>query len=76
MRICIGHNNAYLTKRKQAGGVQFSRDPMNLTNLHSRKYEGFVNDKAIGIQPDSNTVLPLTNPPKPAHISNGLNRSN
>jgi large subunit ribosomal protein L28e len=29
---------------------------MNLTNKHSRKNAGFLNDKAIGIQPDSNTV--------------------
>lgn len=33
----LGNNNAYLVKRKGAGGVQFSRDPMNLTNTHSRK---------------------------------------
>ncbi|KAK5166194.1 uncharacterized protein LTR77_008455 [Saxophila tyrrhenica] len=50
------HNNAYLCKRKQAGGVQFSRDPMNLANKHSRKHAGFVNNKAIGINADSNTV--------------------
>jgi large subunit ribosomal protein L28e len=58
MRPCdgAGKNNAFLCKRKQAGGVQFSRDPMNLTNKHSRKNAGFLNDKAIGIQPDSNTA--------------------
>jgi len=38
-----GHNNAFLCKRKQAGGVQFSRDPLNLVNKHSRKYEGYAN---------------------------------
>ncbi|KAL2201569.1 ribosomal L28e protein family-domain-containing protein [Corynascus similis CBS 632.67] len=38
--------NSYLVKTKTA---QFSRDPLNLTNLHSRKFAGFVNDKAIGI---------------------------
>ncbi|KAF2457184.1 60S ribosomal protein-like protein L28 [Lineolata rhizophorae] len=43
--------NAMMVKRKQAGGVQFSRDPLNLRNVHSRKQAGFVNDKAIGIQP-------------------------
>lgn len=32
-----GQNNAYLVKRKTSGGVQFSRDPYNLTNKHSRK---------------------------------------
>lgn len=41
----IGGNNSYLTKRKAAGGVQLSRDPLNLTNKHSRKWEGFVNEQ-------------------------------
>ena len=34
-----------LLKRKGAGGVTFSRDPLNLTNIHNRKYEGFVDTK-------------------------------
>ncbi|KAK4146356.1 ribosomal L28e protein family-domain-containing protein [Dichotomopilus funicola] len=38
--------NSYLVKTRTA---QFSRDPLNLKNVHSRKYAGFVNDKAIGI---------------------------
>ncbi|KAI4140033.1 MAG: hypothetical protein L6R39_005985 [Caloplaca ligustica] len=42
-------NNAYLVKRKSAGGSQFSRDPLNLMNKHSRKYDGFVNHKAVGV---------------------------
>ncbi|KAI1378271.1 60S ribosomal protein L28 [Hypoxylon crocopeplum] len=46
----VRSNNAYLVKRKESGGVQFSRDPLNLTNKHTRKYAGFVNDKAIGVQ--------------------------
>ncbi|KAI0024873.1 60S ribosomal protein L28 [Xylariomycetidae sp. FL0641] len=48
--IARGHN-AFLCKKKQAGGVQFSRDPMNLVNKESRKYAGFVNDKAVGVVP-------------------------
>lgn len=40
--------------------MQFSRDPLNLLNKHSRKYAGFVNEQAIGIQPDSNTVKLIT----------------
>ncbi|KUJ20115.1 ribosomal protein L28e [Mollisia scopiformis] len=44
-------SNAFLVKRASSGGVQFSRDPFNLTNLHSRKYAGFVNDKAVGVIP-------------------------
>lgn len=42
---CTGTQNAYLVKRPGYGGVQFSSDPFNLTNKHSRKYAGFVNDK-------------------------------
>ncbi|KAH6627675.1 ribosomal L28e protein family-domain-containing protein [Chaetomium tenue] len=39
-------SNSYLVKTRTG---QFSRDPLNLTNLHSRKFAGFVNDKALGI---------------------------
>ena len=31
-----GFNNSYLVKRKSGGGAQFSRDPLNLVNKHSR----------------------------------------
>lgn len=53
-------NNSYLTKRTQSGGVQFSRDPLNLTNKHSRKYAGFANPQAIGINADSPNTIGLT----------------
>lgn len=35
----IGNNNSYLHKTGAAsnGGIQLSRDPLNLTNKHSRK---------------------------------------
>ncbi|RMJ00575.1 hypothetical protein BHE90_015597 [Fusarium euwallaceae] len=45
----VRNNNSFSAKSKKNGGVQFSRDPLNLTNLSSRKYAGFVNDKAVGI---------------------------
>ena len=32
-----GPNNAFLVKCKSGGGSQFSRDPLNLVNKHSRK---------------------------------------
>lgn len=32
----IGNNNSFLVKRKQAGGVHFSRDPLNLVNKNTR----------------------------------------
>lgn len=31
------NTSAFLLKRREAGGVQFSRDPLNLTNKHARK---------------------------------------
>ncbi|RDW70310.1 60S ribosomal protein L28 [Coleophoma crateriformis] len=43
--------NSFLVKRKTFGGVQFSKDPLNLTNKHSRKYAGFINEKAVGVVP-------------------------
>ncbi|KAF2181893.1 ribosomal protein L28e [Zopfia rhizophila CBS 207.26] len=45
-------SSSTLVKRKQGGGVQFSRDPLNLRNQYRRKYEGLVSDKAIGVQPN------------------------
>ncbi|GAP88525.1 putative ribosomal L28e family protein [Rosellinia necatrix] len=45
----VRSNNSFLVKRKSSGGVQFSRDALNLTNKHARKWAGFVNDKAIGV---------------------------
>ena len=48
----IGDQNAYLVKRRSGGGVMFSRDPMNLTNKHSRTHAGFINEKAVGVQPN------------------------
>lgn len=36
-------NSSTLVKR--ANGVQFSRDPLNLRNVYSRKNEGLIADK-------------------------------
>jgi len=41
----VRNNNSFLTKSKRNGGVQFSRDPLNLINKNTRKHAGFVNDK-------------------------------
>ncbi|TDZ27249.1 putative 60S ribosomal protein L28e [Colletotrichum spinosum] len=48
----VRSQNAFLVKRSDIGNLQLSRDPLNLTNKHSRKYAGFVNDKAIGVVPN------------------------
>ncbi|PHH49347.1 putative 60S ribosomal protein L28e [Ceratocystis fimbriata CBS 114723] len=61
------NQNSFLVKRKTNGGVQLSRDPMNLTNVHSKKYAGFANEKAVGLVPASNGgVTLLTKKPSAA----------
>ncbi|KAK7965080.1 ribosomal protein l28e protein [Apiospora sp. TS-2023a] len=50
----VRNNNAYVVSRRTGGGVRFSRDPLNLKNLHTRKYAGFVNEKALGVAPAEN----------------------
>ncbi|KAK7737030.1 hypothetical protein SLS53_006786 [Cytospora paraplurivora] len=45
----VRNNNSFLVKRNEAGGVQLSRDPLNLANKNSRKHAGFINEKAVGI---------------------------
>eukprot|EP00743_Colponemidia_sp_Colp-15_P000154 GILK01000178.1.p1 GENE.GILK01000178.1~~GILK01000178.1.p1 ORF type:complete len:136 (-),score=15.64 GILK01000178.1:134-541(-) len=39
------NNSCYLVKRN---GIQLSRDPMNISNVHSFKFSG-VNKKALGL---------------------------
>ncbi|KAF1986007.1 ribosomal protein L28e [Aulographum hederae CBS 113979] len=58
--------NTYLVRRPQSGGVNMSRDPLNLSNLHRRTQEGFVNDEAIGLIPTSNGLTLITKDPKAA----------
>ncbi|KAG5933245.1 hypothetical protein E4U53_001056, partial [Claviceps sorghi] len=41
----VRNNNCFLSKSNRNGGVQFSSDPLNLTNKNSRKHAGFVNAK-------------------------------
>ncbi|KAF4975779.1 hypothetical protein FZEAL_7472, partial [Fusarium zealandicum] len=66
----VRDNNCFSAKSKKNGGVQFSRDPLNLTNLSSRKHAGFVNDKALGISAGEKGAVVVTSkkaqPNKPA----------
>ncbi|GAD99328.1 60S ribosomal protein L28 [Paecilomyces variotii No. 5] len=77
--------NAFLVKRGSAGGVQFSRDPLNLVNKHSFKYAGYANNKAVGVQPTENGGVAFISktsgqPQRPAQsintVSWGPNASN
>ncbi|WFC97913.1 hypothetical protein MYAM1_000633 [Malassezia yamatoensis] len=49
--LLVRKSNSYLVKQKGLGRV-FSREPGNIASLHSYKYSGLVNDKAVGITPN------------------------
>jgi large subunit ribosomal protein L28e len=67
-------------KRKIGGDAYyFSRDPLNLVNQHSRSHAGFVNGKAVGVQPGPNnegvsmmTKKAKKNPNRPASSMNTI----
>jgi large subunit ribosomal protein L28e len=42
-------NSSYLVKRKAAGGLQFSQDPLNVTGDYTLTHSGFANSKAVGV---------------------------
>ncbi|KAI0348313.1 ribosomal protein L28e [Trametopsis cervina] len=46
--LLIRKNNSFIVKRVPEGPI-FSKEPGNLTNLHSHKYSGIANDKTIHV---------------------------
>ncbi|KAJ0274704.1 hypothetical protein COL940_009198 [Colletotrichum noveboracense] len=46
----VRNQNAYLVNRNDAGGLQLSRDPLNLVNKHSRKAIGVVPNEKGGVK--------------------------
>ncbi|KAF6830500.1 60S ribosomal protein L28e [Colletotrichum plurivorum] len=48
----VRSQNAFLVKRADIGGLQLSRDPLNLTNKHSRKVCSTLLNSAIGVVPN------------------------
>jgi large subunit ribosomal protein L28e len=62
----VRNNNSFLVKSKQNGGVQFSRDPLNLYNKNTRKHAGFVNEKAIGVVAGEKGFTVITKKPADA----------
>ncbi|SPC64783.1 related to 60S ribosomal protein L28 [Ustilago sp. UG-2017b] len=48
--LLVRNNSSFIVKQKGLGRI-FSREPRNLTQLHSYKYSGVVNSKAVGIEP-------------------------
>ena len=56
--LYVRNNSSFLVKRN---GVQFSREPGNLTQLNTYKSSGLCNDKAIDINLDEAGVEVLVN---------------
>ncbi|KAJ4407324.1 hypothetical protein N0V91_003908 [Didymella pomorum] len=66
MAATISHDLAWTVTKghsatlvKRANGVQFSRDPLNLRNVYSRKNEGQIADKAVGVVSSENGGVTL-----------------
>ncbi|TKY88565.1 hypothetical protein EX895_002554 [Sporisorium graminicola] len=58
--LLVRNNSSFLVKQKGLGRI-FSREPRNLVQLHSYKYSGVVNSKAVGIEaPKSGKGVVLT----------------
>ncbi|KAJ6617420.1 ribosomal L28e protein family-domain-containing protein [Mycena sp. CBHHK59/15] len=64
-------NNSFLVKR--APGIIFSKEPANLRNLHSQKYSGLANSKALQITqtPKGIQIAKLSKSTNPFNVSNG-----
>jgi len=64
------NNSSFIVKRGSGSSrVVFSKEPMNLTNKHTRKQSGLVNEKAIGVQPAAGGGVVLVT--KTGHEKNG-----
>ncbi|RPD64740.1 ribosomal protein L28e [Lentinus tigrinus ALCF2SS1-6] len=46
--LLLRNNNAFIVKRLPEGPI-LSKEPGNLTNIHSFKYSGLANEKAIAV---------------------------
>lgn len=61
-------NSSYLVKRKSAGGLQFSRDPFNVSGDYNLTQSGFANAKAVGVvKGEDGTIKFLSKNQKNAH---------
>ncbi|KAH9830458.1 ribosomal L28e/Mak16 [Rhodofomes roseus] len=56
--LLLRKNNAFMVKTVAEGPV-FSREPANLTNIHSWKYSGLANSKTIAVT-DSEAGIKIT----------------
>jgi len=72
----VKNNNSFL--HKGLNGINLSKEPGNLYNLHSYKYSGIANDRAIHIEGDNGslkiTKLISKNANKPSKAKNSSSR--
>ncbi|KAL1920522.1 uncharacterized protein VTP21DRAFT_899 [Calcarisporiella thermophila] len=71
----IKANNSFLVKR---AGVEFSKEPGNLTNLNSFKYSGLANEKVVAIDANptgKGVILSTKKKGKSGFIANGINKA-
>lgn len=47
--LLVRSNSSFIIKQKGIGRI-FSREPANLTQLHSYKYSGLVNAKSVAVE--------------------------
>ncbi|KII94219.1 hypothetical protein PLICRDRAFT_36466 [Plicaturopsis crispa FD-325 SS-3] len=68
--LLLRNNNSFIVKRVPEGPI-FSKEPGNLTNLHSHKYSGLANAKTIHIHDSGNGIQVQTRKGKasPHHVS-------
>ncbi|KAH9947085.1 ribosomal L28e/Mak16 [Amylocystis lapponica] len=57
--LLLRKNNSFIVKRVEEGPV-FSKEPGNLTNLHSFKYSGLANTKVIEVKDTESGVQLVT----------------
>jgi len=74
--LLLRKNNSFIVKRVPEGPI-FSREPGNLTNLHSHKYSGLANTKTIDIKDSGSGVQITTRKTKasPFAVSSGKSSS-
>ncbi|KAK1229923.1 hypothetical protein PQX77_007022 [Marasmius sp. AFHP31] len=61
--LLLRNYNSFVVKRVPEGPI-FSREPGNLTNIHSHKYSGLANTKTIDVADVNGSIQITTRKPK------------
>ncbi|QSL67110.1 hypothetical protein MERGE_001499 [Pneumocystis wakefieldiae] len=51
---CLKKNASFLVKQRVGKPVVFSKERLNLVNIHSYAYSGLLNDKGLGLESGTN----------------------